>query len=61
MRYYGYSIDAMFQSKEQFLFSILPMIGLERDNEIWALHLSWLNMAFTLFTGIDDGEEDGNS
>lgn len=57
MRFYGCSVDGMYVNRHHFLFSLLPMIGLERDDEIWALHFSWLNVAVTVFTGVDNGED----
>lgn len=56
MRFWGYALEGMYTDKQHFFFSILPAIGIEREDEFWCLQIIWLNMTLAIFTGVDVDE-----
>jgi len=56
---YGYALEGTYDDKENFFFSLLPCVGVSREEGIWFLQLTFLNFTLCLFAGkgdIEDGE-----
>ena len=56
MRFWGYSLEGTYESKDKFFFSLVPAFGIEREGDFWCFQLIFMNMTLAVFTGVENGE-----
>lgn len=56
MRFWGYSLEGTYESKDKFFFSLVPAFGIEREGDFWCFQLIFMNMTLAVFTGVETNE-----
>lgn len=54
---YGYTVEGTYVDKTDFFFSLLPAVGVSRQDDFWSLQIIFMNLTLALFIGkgeIDD-------